>query len=59
MEVFDCFNLGASFKDVFEESIYPLDSRILLVPLNEEELKCWLKFEENVRWQRKHVRKSY
>ncbi|PWA86441.1 hypothetical protein CTI12_AA063030 [Artemisia annua] len=35
-----------SIKDVFPESIYPLDSRILLVPLNEEESQSWLKLKD-------------
>lgn len=35
-----------SIKDVFTESIYPLDSRILLVPLNEEESESWLKLKD-------------
>lgn len=35
-----------TIKDVFTESIYPLGSRILLVPLNEEESESWLKLKD-------------
>nr|XP_043622464.1 uncharacterized protein LOC122594048 [Erigeron canadensis] len=54
MEVFGHTKLEASMKDVLAESIYPLDSRILLVPLNQEaeEHNHWLKFLDLSRWMR-------
>ncbi|PWA93184.1 hypothetical protein CTI12_AA073490 [Artemisia annua] len=55
MEVLECYNLGATLEDVFAESIYPLDSRILLVPLNEDQHKCWLKFQDSAKWRWKHL----
>lgn len=39
-------------RDLIANSVYPLDSRIIGVPLNDEEKRSWLKFEETEKWRR-------
>ncbi|PWA42875.1 hypothetical protein CTI12_AA540920 [Artemisia annua] len=47
MEVSGSYNR----KDVLAESMYPRDSRILLVPMNQEARECWLEFTKDALWR--------